>query len=331
MTEPSSAFLTGGSGLVGGHLLARLTASGTRVSALVRSQSAQRKVTEHGAEPVHGDLFDVAGLARAMQGADVVFHVAGVNDTCPRDVSAMDRVNIDGTRAVIAAAASAGVERVVYTSSAAAIGEPHGSIGTETTVHCGEYPSPYARSKYLAEIAAFDEAAGAGIDLVAVNPSSVQGPGRVTGSAKILLGVLNAKRPILTDTSLSIVDIEDCTTGHIAAAAHGRAGERYLLSGTSIRVSEAVALASSILGHDIEPRWIPAQVVRRLGIPIAGVVSWVRPSLGVCPALIRTLLHGHRFDGSKAERDLGIVYHSIEDTFRRTIGWFIAERLVEAD
>ncbi|MCL1598377.1 MAG: NAD-dependent epimerase/dehydratase family protein [Actinomycetia bacterium] len=330
MTEPSSAFLTGGSGLVGGHLLARLTASGTSVSALVRSQSAQRKVTEYGAEPVRGDLFDVDGLARAMRGASVVFHVAGVNDTCPRDVAAMDRVNIEGTRSVIAAAASAGVERVVYTSSAAAIGEHRGTIGTEVTVHCGEYPSPYARSKHLAEIAAFDEAAGQGIDLVALNPSSVQGPGRSSGSAEILLRVLNAKRPILIDTNLSIVDIEDCTTGHIRAAAHGVAGERYLLSGASVSVADAVAVASSIVGREVTPRWASERVVRVLGIPAARALSRVRPSSGICPALVRTLLHGHTFDGAKAERDLGLVYHPIEDTFRRTIDWFLAEGLLEA-
>ncbi len=331
MTEPSSAFLTGGSGLIGGHLLARLAASGTRVSALVRSPSAQRKVAERGAEPVPGDLFDTAGLARSMRGIDVVFHVAGVNDTCPRDVGAMDRVNVEGTRAVIAAATLAGVERVVYTSSAAAIGERKGEIGTEVTVHSGEYPSPYARSKHLAEIAAFDQASRCGIDLIAVNPSSVQGPGRATGSAEILLRVLNARRPILFDTFLSIVDIEDCVSGHIAAARHGRPGERYLLSGASISVPDAVAVASGIVGRNLTPRWISERAMIGFGIPAARVASWVRPSSGICPGLIRTLVHGHRFDGSKAERGLSIIYHPIEDTFMRTIEWFRAEGLVKAN
>lgn len=331
MTEPSSAFLTGGSGLVGGHLLERLTASGTRVSALVRSPSAQRKVAERGAEPVPGDLFDAAGLARSMRGADVVFHVAGVNDTCPRDVAAMDRVNVEGTRAVIAAAALAGVERVVYTSSAAAIGERKGEIGGEATVHCGEYLSPYARSKHIAEIAAFDQASRCGIDLIAVSPSSVQGPGRATGSAEILLRVLNARRPILFDTFLSIVDIEDCANGHIAAAIHGRPGERYLLSGASISVPDAVAVASGIVGRNLTPQWISERAMTGFGIPAARVASWVRPSSGICPGLIRTLVHGHRFDGSKAERGLSIVYHPIEDTFMRTIEWFRAQGLIKAN
>lgn len=331
MTEPSRAFLTGGSGLVGGHLLERLVASGTRVSCLVRSEAAERAIVERGGEPVPGSLFDVERLTRDMSGADVVFHVAGVNDTCPIDVSGMDRVNIEGTRAVVAAAAAGGVGRVVYTSSAAAIGERRGTIGTEATEHCGEYLSPYARSKHLAEVAAFDEASMQGIDLVAVNPSSVQGPGRTSGSAEILLRVLNTKHPILVDTMLSIVDIEDCTAGHIRAARHGRAGERYLLSGRSLSVGDAVELMSSIIGREMRPRWISERTARQLGIPAARVLAWIRPTAGICPALVRTLLHGHRFDASRAERELDVTYHSIEDTFSRTIAWFSDEGLIEAD
>ena len=331
MTGPSSAFLTGGSGLVGGHLLGRLTASGTSVAALVRSEEAERAVTERGGEPVRVDLLDVEGLTRAMSGVDVVFHVAGVNDTCPRHVDVMDRVNVDGTRAVVAAGAAAGVGRVVYTSSAAAIGERQGTVGTEATEHCGDYLSPYARSKHLAEIAAFEEAEVQGVDLVAVNPSSVQGPGRSSGSAEILLRVLNTTRPVLVDTFLSIVDIEDCTAGHLGAARHGTPGERYLLSGASIRVADAVAIASTAVGSEIRPRWISTAFARHVGVPIAGVLSWVRPSAGVCSALVHTLLHGHRFDGTRAVRELGIEYHAIEDTFVRTIEWFVDEGLLEAE
>ncbi len=328
MTAPSRAFLTGGSGLVGGHLLARLTASGTRVVALARSEEAERRILDRGGEPVPGSLDDVDALASAMDGAEVVFHVAGVNDTCPKDVAAMDRVNVCGTRAVIAAAAVADVGRVVYTSSAAAIGEPRGTVGTESTPHAGEYLSPYARSKHLAEIAAFDEAAARGVGVVAVNPSSVQGPGRSTGSAELLARVLNARRPVLVETYLSIVDVDDCTEGHLAAAQRGKPGERYILSGASITASDAVAMAAAILGRPIRPRWIPPTVARSVGVPAAWVLSAVRPQLGVCPALVHTLLHGHRFDGSRATRELGLVYRPIEDTLARTIEWFVHEGIV---
>jgi dihydroflavonol-4-reductase len=320
--------ITGASGLVGGHLLRALVADGQRPRAIVRSAAAAEKVSEDGAEPIVADLFDQTALRDALWGVPLVYHVAGVNEACPRDPAAMDRVNIDGTVSLIEAAADAGVGRIVYTSSAAAIGEGEGMVGTERTANSGEYLSPYARSKHLAEIAAFETSAARAIDLVAVNPSSVQGPGRAAGSAKILLYALRSRRPYLVDTDVSIVDIEDCTAGHVAASTHGRAGERYLLSGASVSVGEAAELASSVSGLAIEPRWLSKGVARSVGRPLSAVLARVRPGSDVCPALVDTLLHGHRFDGSRAVRDLGITYTPLEDTFRRTIGWFLAEGLI---
>jgi dihydroflavonol-4-reductase len=237
----------------------------------------------------------------------------------------MDLVNIEGTRSVVAAAGAAGVGRVVYTSSAAAIGEPAGNVGSEETEHSGSFLSPYARSKYLAEIAAFAEADLRGVNLVAVNPSSVQGPGRVTGSAEILIRILNASRPILVDTNISIVDIEDCTTGHIAAAASGEQGMRYLLSAQAITVADAVAVAAEALGRPVRPRWVPASVVKAVGIPLAWVAAKARPDAGICPALVRTLLHGHRFDPTRATDDLGVTFRPATETLGRTAEWLVAE------
>lgn len=324
----SDVALTGGSGLVGGHLLRTLVADGLSVTAIVRSAAAAAKVDAEGGTPVVVDLFDASGLKQALWGIPILYHVAGVNETCPSDPSAMDRVNIEGTRSIIAASATSGVGRVVYTSSAATIGEAEGMIGTEATRHQGTYLSPYARSKHVAEGVALAEASAHGVDLVVVNPSSVQGPGRSGGSARILLYALRAKRPLLVDTKVSLIDIEDCTRGHRAAAAKGRAGERYLLSGATLSVSDAIALAERITTTSINPRWLSAGMARVIGRPVASLVNLMKPSADVCPALIDTLLHGHRFDGSRAERELGISYTPIEDTFQRTIEWFVDHGLV---
>lgn len=321
--------ITGGSGLLGSHLIGALIERGDTVRALVRSEAAATTVSDLGARAVTVDLFDHDAARDAVWGADVVYHLAGVNEMCPKDPGAMDRINIDAVRVVIAACADAGVGRVVVTSSAAAIGEAHGITGTETIVNDGEYVSRYARSKHLGEIAAFEQGAEAGIDVVAVNPSSVQGPGRSGGSARILRYALTAKRPILYDSVLSFVDIRDCSLGHIAAAERGRAGSRYLLSGASLSVSEAIDLAQEISGRTIRPRWVSEGTMRTLGTAGAGVASLFRGD--ICPDLIRTLLHGHRFDGSLAERDLGLVYTPIETTFADTIAWFEEAGLIEPE
>lgn len=291
------------------------------VRALARSDAAAASVAERGANVVRGDLFDDHALRTGMSGADIVFHIAGINEMCASNSAAMDRVNVAGTVSVIQSASSGGIRRVVYTSSAAAVGEPAGVVGTEETVHSGEYVSAYARSKHVAEVSAFEVADQLGVDLVAVNPSSVQGPGRSTGSAGLLVRALNSKRPPLFDTTLSIVDVEDCTTGHINAAEYGVAGRRYLLSGATLTVADAIALLSDASGRAITPRWISKAAVQTVGMAAARIAACARPSLGICPELITTLLHGHEFDGSKAAEDLEFSYTPVADTFARTVTW----------
>ncbi|NHZ70361.1 MAG: NAD-dependent epimerase/dehydratase family protein [Proteobacteria bacterium] len=331
MIVPTDVFLTGGSGLVGGHLLQRLVQTGSQVRALARTDAARKRIETLGGTAIRGDVFDRSALEAGMSDVDTVFHVAGVNDTCTRDSGAMDRVNIEGTREVVRVAALAGVRRVVYTSSAAVIGERSGSVGSEATVHSGDFLSPYARSKFLAEIAGFEEAKRCGVDLVAVNPSSVQGPGRSSGSAEILLKVVRSRRPVLVDTYLSIVDIEDCTDGHIAAATMGRSGSRYILSSPAIKISEAVEILSATTERTIDPRWLDARTVRLIGRPLARLIAAMRPGSGICVALIDTLLHGHRFDGTLASEELGIEYRALPDTLGRTVAWFRSEGLLAID
>jgi dihydroflavonol-4-reductase len=327
---PSEVFVTGGSGLLGGHLISRLIGDDQSVRALARSDSAETSITESGAVAIRGDLFDNDALRDAMAGVDIVFHVAGVNEMCTSDPDSMDRVNVDGTVSVIRAAAASGVRRVVYTSSAAALGERAGDVGTEKTVHSGEYVSAYARSKHVAEVAAFEEADRLDVDLVAVSPSSVQGPGRATGSAALLIRALNSKRPLLFDTTLSIVDIEDCTTGHINAAEYGTAGERYILSGATLTVADSIALLSIASGRTIKPRWLSEGIVRTVGSAAARVAATALPSLGICPEVIATLLHGHRFDGTRASKDLRFTYTDVSDTIERTVTWLDEQGIVTA-
>lgn len=314
--------------MVGSHLLSALIAQSDDVVALVRTNSAVRRVRTTGATGVVGNVTKPYDLADAMWGCDTVFHVAGVNEGCPRKTGRMDAVNIQGTVNIVEAAAKAGVKRVVLTSSVTAIGEESGTIGTERTVHSGSYVSAYARSKHLGEQAAMRAAIDNDIDLVVVNPASVQGPGRATGSAELLLRALKSKRPWLVDVTVSIVDIQDCTNGHILAATKGKAGERYILSGATISVVEIVEILSGLADAPIRPHWLSEGVVRSLGIPLSRLASIVGRSRSICPDLVRSLLHGHRYDNTKSKTDLGLEYTPIEDTFAKTIVWFRSEGMM---
>ena len=315
-----TAFVTGGSGFVGGAVIRALIAGGRPVRALARSSTAGAAVADLGAEAVRGDLHDRHELADAMRGTDLLFHVAGVNRMCPRDPTDLYATNVDGAVTAVEAAADAGVARVVLTSSSATIGEPAGRVGREDTPHRGSFLSHYERSKFLGERAARAAANDRGVDLVVVNPSSVQGPGRTTGSARILLHAARARTTALVDAAFSIVDVDDCATGHLLAATAGRPGERYLLSGTSTTMRTAIAVLRARTGHPRRVVWLPPALVRAAG-PFTRIASR-GDDAGVCPALLRTLLHGHRYDGTRATRDLGLVYRPLEETLERVLRWY---------
>jgi dihydroflavonol-4-reductase len=285
-------------------------------------------VADAGAIPVAGAVFDVAALRRGMEGCRTVFHVAGVNEMCSRRPGEMIRVNVDGTVRVIEAAAAAGVGRVVFTSSAATLGEARGTVGDEMSAHRGHYLSSYEESKHRAEAAAFAAARRVAVELVSVNPSSVQGPGRVGGSARLFIYALRGRRPFLVDIPLSVVDIADCTTAHMLAATRGAAGRRYLVSGATLTVAEAVALLGEVSGVDIEPRYVPRSIAAALGRPLAAIAGLLPGDTPLCREMVRTLLHGHRYDGSRIERELGLRYTPLADTLARTVDWYRDQGLI---
>ena len=322
------AFLTGGSGLVGGALLTALRARGTEVVVLARSDAAAAAVAARGAEVVRGDLFDEGTLAAAMRGCETVFHVAGVNEMCPLDPRPMYRANVEGAVTVVRAAARAGVERLVHTSSAATIGEAGGTIGREDSPHRGSFLSHYERSKFEGERAVRAEAARAGLDVVCVNPSSVQGPGRAGGTAKIWLAVVDGRLPAVVETRLSVVDIDDCSAGHLRAETHGRAGERYLLNGATLTTREAIDIVMDVAGLDQRPRFVPAAPVMGIAAVVELACRAVRRQPPICREMVRTLRHGHAYDGSRAERELGLTYTPVRETVRRTLEWAVAEGLL---
>jgi dihydroflavonol-4-reductase len=205
------------------------------------------------------------------------------------------------------------------TSSAASIGEETGTVGSEVSAHRGSFLSRYERSKWLAERRALEIGDG-DLEVVIVNPASVPGPGRTHGTARLLAAAADGRLPAVVETFVSIVDVEDCTDGHVRAATLGRAGERYLLSGTAITSRELVDHIARITGHR-RPIVLPRRIVPAIGALVGGSGGLLRRDPPFCRELARTLLHGHRYDGSKAERELGLRYTPVHETLRRTLAW----------
>jgi dihydroflavonol-4-reductase len=303
-----------------------LVDSGHEVRALARSDRAASYVESLGAAPVIGGLSDGDALTRLATGCEWLFHVAGVNQLCPLDPDHMWRVNVIGTRSVIEACRRLGVRRLIHTSSAVAIGEGPGSVGTERTRHRGHYLSHYERTKVEAERLALGD--NGDLEVVAVNPSSVQGPGRATGTGRLLLEASRGRLPVMVDTTFSVVDIDDCARGHVLAADRGLPGERYILSGASTSTRETMALLRRITGRDATPRYLRPASLKALGWLTGAAFGVMRRQPPFCPEAARVMLHGHRYDGSRATSELGLQYTPLEVTLTRVVDWFFEEGLL---
>ena len=313
--------------MVGRAVVRDLVDAGHDVRALARSVEAARTLSALGARPVPGDVLDIASLSDLVTGCQRVFHVAGVNEMCSLDPERMWQVNVEGALAVLAVSLEAGVERLIHTSSAVTMGEERGTVASETSSHRGHFLSEYERSKTVSERLLFDRAGAT--EVVAVNPSSVQGPGRSTGTGALFLAMARGNLPILVDTTVSLVDIDDCARGHLLAADRGRPGERYVLSGAVLTVREGVRLMNDVMGRRSRPWFIRPGVVESLA-PLAAAVSGAlgqRPVL--CPESARVLLHGHDYDGSRASRELGLDYTPLGETLGRTAAWFRSQGLLD--
>ncbi|MCW2998301.1 MAG: NAD-dependent epimerase/dehydratase [Solirubrobacterales bacterium] len=321
-------FLTGGGGFIGGALATALLARGDEVVGLARTDAAARALAARGAQVVRGDVLDAGALATGMAGCDLAYHVAGVNSHCPADPARLMRVNVEGTETVVRTAAKAGVARVVFTSSAASIGEAEGTVGTEDSPHRGSYLSVYDQSKHESERVAFAAAAQTGVQVVALNPSSVQGPPRKGGNGAIIIAYLNGRLRAFVHTHVSVVDVQDVVDAHLLAAERGRSGQRYVLNGATITSAEALRIVSELSGVQQKVPMVPPRVARGAATVVESAFRVRGRTSPICRARVDTILHGHRYDGSLATRELGLQYTPVTETFRRTMEWAVGEGLV---
>ena len=229
-------FITGASGFIGANLVHELVARGHGVKALVRSKSDLRGLRGAEYETIEGDVNERERLLAAMRRCDWCFHVAASYHLWLPDYRPMYAANVEGTRNVLEAAAAAGCQRIVYTSTVGCIGVPKVQNGRltpsdeETPVTEGQMSNPYKHSKWQAEQVAL-ELSRKGLPIVIVNPSAPVGPRDVkpTPTGQVIVDFLNRAMPAYLDTGLNYVDVRDVALGHILAAEKGRLGERYIL------------------------------------------------------------------------------------------------------
>ena len=323
--------LTGATGFVGSAVARALLREGWQVRALVRQNSNRRNLQGLEIETVAGDLNDRSSLDHAVAGCEALFHVAADYRLGASRPEELYRTNVEGTRNVLNASRSAGVGRVVYTSSVATIGIPaDGSPGREETpVALADMIGHYKRSKFLAEQVARD-AARAGASVVIVNPSTPIGPGDVkpTPTGQMVLDAAAGRMPAYLDTGLNVVHVDDVAAGHLLAFHRGRDGERYILGGDDMTLREILVEIARIAGRSPPRIRLPNAAVLPLAYAAEAIARLTGRSTRVTVEAVRMARKRMFFSSDKAVRELGYRWRARTKAFEDAVLWLREQRLL---
>lgn len=318
------ALVTGATGLVGANLVAELNAAGWQVRILRRPHSRLDALEGLAYEEAIGDVLDPESLTAAMQGVDVVFHVAGAADYWRKPVEHLYRVNVTGTRHVVTAALRAGVARLVHTSSVAALGPapgPDRPVDETQEFNLPPQVFPYGHSKWLAE-QEVQKAVAQGLDAVIVNPSIVIGPRDVHMTTGSLFKNMGRGLPLVPRGGSGVVDARDVAVGHIQAALRGRRGERYILSAENLSHKALATLIAQTLGVH-PPRWeLPGWAADLVGY-LVDILRRVGVRLPADGRTIRLGKYWFYVDNAKSRRELGISYRPVRQAVADAVAWLV--------
>jgi dihydroflavonol-4-reductase len=321
-----TVLVTGANGFVGAAVVRALRAEGESVRALVRHGGDLRNLNGLEVELSEGDITRPETLRPAAAGCRYVLHVAADYRLWAPDAERMQATNVQGSLNVLEAAADAGAERLVYTSSVATLGirADRAPADEDTPVALGDMIGPYKRSKFLAEQAVRARAEELGFPVVTVNPSTPIGPGDVkpTPTGQVILDAAAGRMPAFVDTGLNLVHVDDVAAGHLAALRRGRPGERYILGGEDMSLEEILRCVARCSGRRAPrvrlPRWsvYPAAIVSEW---MAGMTG--RPPRVTLDGLRMAAKHMY-FSSAKAERELGYRWRDPAEAVADAVDWF---------
>ena len=319
--------VTGATGNLGPFVIQALQADGHRVRALARESSDRSWLNANDIETVEGDILQPDTLDAAVDGMAAVIHLAGLHDSWAPRAQDFFEANVDGASNVRDAAQAAGVHRLVFVSSGSTIGEQEDEVGAETTERRDYALSDYERSKVEAEAVMLEYRSP--LDVVIVNPGTLYGPGDDSGTGQALIGALTGRLGVSVDVPVPWIYVRDVARGIAAALVRGRPGERYILASDNLSrldfLRRAVELAD--LDYDIKPASPLAW--QAFGL-LYGLPAWIKRCRPVISrAAVRIALHGSLLDGSKATRELGLIYTPLDDGLNATLDWLHEAELVD--
>ena len=324
--------VTGATGLVGNVLLHSLAAEGkTELRALARRGSSTALLSDLDVEVVEGDVLGYDSLVRAFDGAQVVYHLAGTVSIASGGYKRLHGANVVGTRNVLAACREAGVGRLVYASSVHAfVRQPHGTCLTETAaIDPGRTHGAYDRTKAEATRLVL-QAAHEGLDVVVVHPSGIIGPfdhrPSPIGAAIIACG--RGGLGVYVHGAYNFVDVRDVAQGLMAAAARGRPGESYLLTGDEITVAELLQTVARLVGGRPPRLRVPLRLIKAVG-PLIPFYYWVTREQPLFTSYsLRVISSNCRMSYEKAAREVGFSPRRIEESLEVAVRWFCEQGMI---
>ena len=328
----SWTLVTGASGFVGSRLVRALVERGEHVKAFVRAGSSLRHLADLPTDRcrlAYGDITVEHTVFRALASCNRLYHVASNFKMWDPDPQTILRPAIEGTRATLEAARRRGIEKIVVTSSVAAMGSTTAAEEMDETHEFNlKDPEAYVLSKFEAERVAL-EAADEGEPVVVVRPSAIYGPGdwKPTPTGQSLLTYMKTPPSLsvpVTDGGLSVVDVDDVVEGHIAAMEKGQVGETYVLGGENVTYHQLIDTLADITGLALPGRVLGPGLIGFLG----SLMELKAELFGGDPPITKKLARDYAcayvwVSSEKAERELGYQHRPARQTLARAVRWYL--------
>jgi dihydroflavonol-4-reductase len=319
--------VSGATGFIGSAVVRKLLARGREVRCYVEPGASRRNLDGLDVEIVEGDVNDRATAGRAMEGCNVFYHLAAIYKLWLPDNALMYEVNVEGTKTMLFAAMKANLDKVVYTSSIAAVGQPEdGSLADETTAfNLWDDANHYVRSKWLSERDAL-RFASEGVPVVVVNPAFPFGERDIapTPTGRFIVEALHERVPGYIDGGFNAVDVDDVAEAHVLAEEKGRVGERYILGAHNLTYREFYAAVTEIAGVKPVTRKLPKRLLLSMAWAMERVADMTQKPPQVTPKGLRYASRKLWFDTTKAHQELGMPRTPLRETIEKSIRWFRA-------
>lgn len=315
--------VTGATGFLGSWLVRRLLDEGCAVRITKRPSSQLEELEGLPLEIVSGDVTDRASIVAAARNVDSIFHLAGLIAYARSQRRAMEKINVDGTANVIAAAQENSVRKLVHLSSVVAVGASFDGtpLNEESPFNVEHLHLGYFDTKYEAEKLVIDAVKARRLDAVILNPSTIYGPGDAKkGSRSVQIKVAQGRFPFYPPGGVNVVSVEDVVDCIIAAWKKGRTGERYIVAGENLYIKDVFAMIAKEAGVEPPRIHLPKHALLAIG-KFGDLMEKVgqKGPLTSENAWVSTLYHW--FDSSKAQRELGLKSKPAHYAIAQSVGW----------